>query len=265
MSSPKSTSCRVTAALVIAVAIITTNVDVNADLGAQAGDLLRRSDVGAFVPTSFRARLSIARGSDAATAVEIWRSGADRTLLRFLTPKEAGKFLLRRGTDLWLIAPNAKQPVKLAPSHRIYGAATMDVLFSLRLAEDYDVVSMDESASRSDPLTVYELRARAAAAQYAQVRYEVNAATARPERAEYRLRSGRPATRVNFDEWSANQRYARRVEVTDLLRKDPPTRIEVVAFEERPVPDTLFDPSNNEARQQFFAAQDGQSERKQNH
>ncbi len=263
MSSRRSTSQFFAAAL--AIAIVATGFGVSVVVCAQGDTLLRRSDVGAFVPAAFRARLSIARGSEAAASVEIWRSGGDRTLLRFLAPKEAGKFLLRRGTDLWLIAPTAKQPVKLAPSHRIYGAATMDVLFALRLADDYDVVSMEERASMPDPVVVYELRARAASAQYAQVRYEVNGTTARPERAEYRLRSGRPATRVVFDEWSANQRYARRVEVTDLLRKDPPTRIEVVTFEERSVPDALFDPAANEARRQFFATQDGQSERKQNH
>ncbi|MEZ5287152.1 MAG: hypothetical protein R2712_20595 [Vicinamibacterales bacterium] len=102
--------------------------------------LLRRSDVGAFVPASFRARLTIDRGGDASD-VEIYRSGTERTLLRFLAPKERGKFLLRRGADLWLIAPDARKPVRLSPSHRVYGAATMDVLFSLQLADDYEIVS----------------------------------------------------------------------------------------------------------------------------
>lgn len=211
--------------------------------------LLRRGDVGAFVPGTFRARLSLSRGAEVATEVEIWRGGADRTLLRFLAEKERGKFLLRRGSDLWLLVPTASKPVRLGPSHRIYGAATIDVLFTLRLADDYRIESVESTPSAEGPLTTFELRARDNARQYAQVRYVVHAATAMPVSALYRLRSGREATLIRFREWSADRRYARLVEVVDLLRKGAATRIEVTAFVERAVPDGLFDLGDNTARQ----------------
>jgi len=236
-----------------------------AGLAPAQDTLLRRSDVGAFVPASFRARLTIDRGGDASD-VEIYRSGTDRTLLRFLAPKERGKFLLRRGADLWLIAPDARKPVRLSPSHRVYGAATIDVLFSLQLADDYEIVSTTQEDSAEGTLTVFELRAIAREARFAEVRYAVDPRTARPASAVYRVRSGRPVTRVAFQEWSAGDRYATVVEVTDLLRKDPPTRITVGAFTEGPVPDALFDLADEAAREALpEPGQDGQRLRKQNH
>jgi len=210
--------------------------------------LLRRSDVGAFVPGAFRARLAISQGAETPSEVEIWRSGADRTLLRFLAEKERGKFLLRRGAELWLIAPTAKEPVRLSPSHRVYGAATMDVLFALRLADDYRIDSVEIATSPDGPLTIFELRALADTAQYAEVRYAVRTETALPVNALYRLRSGRATTRVVFTRWNSDRRYARSVEVTDLLRKGAATRIEVLEFDERTVPEPLFDLRDGSAR-----------------
>jgi hypothetical protein len=75
-------------------------------------ELLRRSDVGAFAPASFRARLvlnSPSRGER--HQIEVWRSGDGRTLIRFLDPRERGKYLLRLQGDLWLLTPGAKKPV----------------------------------------------------------------------------------------------------------------------------------------------------------
>ena len=68
---------------------------VAAGMAAQnAGDLLRRSDIGAFAPSSFRARLTLrAAPSGVAHEVEVWRSGDAKTLIRFLDPKERGKYL----------------------------------------------------------------------------------------------------------------------------------------------------------------------------
>ena len=169
--------------------------------------LLRQSDVGAFAPATFQARLSITRGGDT-SEVEIYRASGDRTLLRFLAAKERGKFLLRRGADLWLIAPDAKKPVKLGPSHRIYGAATTEVLFSLHLADDYNVHSTTSEATSAGTLTVFELRAKSPTAPFAEVRYAVDPATARPASALYRARSGKPLVQVAFQAWSANNRHA---------------------------------------------------------
>ena len=123
--------------------------------------LLRKSDVGGFVPVTCRVRLVMKQGNGT-SEVELWRSGADRTLVRFLDPKERGKYLLRLGADLWFIAPGAKNPVHLSPSHRVYGAATIDVLLGMHLADDYRIIGTSRQATAGGAHVVFDLQAKSA-------------------------------------------------------------------------------------------------------
>jgi len=213
--------------------------------------LLRKSDVGGFVPGAFRARLSMRQqGGNSRSDVELWRSGSDRTLVRMLDTSERGKYLLRLRADLWFLTPTAKKPVHLSPTHRIYGAATLDVLLGMRLSDDYRIVSATPEASRGT--VTFELAAKSEALQFATIQYVVQAAIERPSSALYRLASGREATRVEFSDWmggTKSPRYARRILVRDMLRKGALTTIEVTECEERAIPDALFDLSNPAARQ----------------
>jgi hypothetical protein len=213
-------------------------------------DLLRRSDVGAFAPHSFRARLNLQeqpRGTR--HEIEVWRSGEARTLIRFLDPKERGKYLLRLDDQLWLIAPGAKEPVGMSPSYRLYGGATLDEVLGIRLANDYVVAATSEAKDAGGPLVILELRAKTEHRLFPQVRYAVRPATERPVSATYRLRSGRDATAVDFVEWNDKGLvYARRVVVRDLLRKGAQTEVDVIELEPRAVPDGLFDLRDGTAR-----------------
>ena len=88
--------------------------------------LLRRGDIGAFAPDSFRARLVLtSQPAKTRHEIEVWRSGAAKTLVRMLDLKDQGKFLLRLGDDMWFIASTVKKPVKLSASYRLYGGATL--------------------------------------------------------------------------------------------------------------------------------------------
>src|SRR5687768_4149793 len=87
-------------------------------------ELLLRSDVGAFAPTSFRARI-VLDGPKGRHEIEVWRSGESKTLVRFLDAKERGKYMVLLDGQLWLITPGARKPVRLRKSHRLYGGATL--------------------------------------------------------------------------------------------------------------------------------------------
>lgn len=220
-------------------------------------ELLARSDVGSFAPAAFRARLRLQPPPPReGREIEIWRSGDEKTLVRFLGEKERGRYLLRRGAELWLIAPGARDPVRLSPSYRLYGGATLDEVLGTRFARDYAVESVAEAEETGGRVVVFELRARAAPMLFPQVRYVVREATERPLRAEYRLLSGRPATAVEFVEWNEKgSRYARRLVVRDLLRKGATTAVEVLELQERPVPEALFDLHDSSARRALDAGE----------
>lgn len=213
-------------------------------------ELLRRSDVGAFAPSSFRARLVLKSPPQNAThEIEVWRSGETKTLIRLLDPKERGKYLLRLDGQLWLLSPSAKKPVRLSPSYRLYGGATLDEVLGIRLARSYDVEGTSNETSPGGTVVAFELRAKAEGMLFPTVRYLVRESTERPVSATYRLRSGREATRVEFVEW--NERgvvYAKHVVVNDLLRKGATTDVEILELEERKVPDALFSLENSSAR-----------------
>jgi hypothetical protein len=196
----------------------------SADLSPE--ELLRRSDVGALAPES--------------------------TLVRLLGPKERGKYLLRLGRALWFLAPGAKKPVRLNPSYRLRGSATLDDVLGLQYARDYRVRT---AAPEEDGLVTLELAARAPGAVYPEVRYVVRRASLRPVRAEYRLASGKVATIVEFAEWGEGRRpYVRRLLIRDALRGGAATQVEVLEMEERAVPDGLFDLSDPSARQRLETA-----------
>ena len=187
---------------------------------------------------------------EGASEVELWRSGADRTLVRFMDPKERGKYLLRLGADLWFIAPGAKNPVHLSPTHRVYGAATIDVLLGMHLADDYRIAGTARQTAGASQQVVFDLQAKSAQQAFASVRYVVDVATERPVSALYRLKSGRDATDIQFFDWvgGARSSYAKRIEIRDMLRKGALTKVEAVAFEERAVPEGLFDLKDPTAR-----------------
>ena len=212
--------------------------------------LLRRSDVGAFAPSSFRARLALKNPTDgSAHILEIWRSGNTKTLIRFLDEKELGKYLLRIEGQVWLLTPGAKKPVHLSPSYRLYGGATLDEVLGIRLANVYRVESATPQNDPGGSVVVLELRATSEGMLFPQVHYVVREATERPVSATYRLRSGRAAAAVEFLEWNEGRLvYARHLLVTDLLRKGAQTDVEVLELQERAIPDSLFSLDDSTAR-----------------
>ena len=186
--------------------------------------------------------------------MEIWRSGDTKTLIRLLDPKERGKFMVLVDRELWLLTPGARKPVRLRPSHRLYGGATVDEVLGVRLSDHYDVESVAEGRDSEGELVTFELRARTPDVLFPQVSYAVRRSTVRPVSAVFRLGDGRAATSVEFAEW--NERgaiYARRVLFHDLLRKSRRGAVEVLELEERPVPDALFDLADPTARRALDA------------
>ena len=214
-------------------------------------DLLSRSDVGALAPESFRSRMRLTAGHKPPLEVEVWRKGEARTLVRLLGPKEQGKYLLRLGGVLWFLAPGARKPVRLNPSYRLRGSATLDDVLGLQYARDYRVGGSTEIG---DGLVALDLVARGPGAVYPAVRYVVRRSTFRPMRAEYRLPSGKVATIVEFEQWNEGRRpYARRLLVRDALHGGTATTVDVLEVEERPVPDGLFDLADPSARRRLEA------------
>lgn len=227
-------------------------------LGALAGaaeppeELLRRSDLSSIGPQSFRARLRItARGRT--LALEVWRSGETKLLVRFLDSAEKGRFLLRREGSLYLIAPRAKKPVKLTPDYRLSGAASLDEILGTHYSREYAVVSEGQEGTDAD-LVALELAARSPGPAYPTVRYVVRRSTHRPARADLRLASGKTARTVDFVEWAEAPRpHPSRLRVSDALNPKATADVQITEVEERAVPEGLFDLTDDAERRKLDA------------
>jgi hypothetical protein len=209
-----------------------------------AAEILRKSDVASRAPESFRARLRITPLLEPPDPmdIEVWRSGDTKSLVRFLGPKEQGKYLLRLDAVVWFMAPGAKNPIKLSPARRLRGGASLDDVLGIRYGRDYVIERAAETLEGGEPLAILDLAARSVNAPYPKVRYVVRLATERPVRAEHLLPSGKTSSVVEYLEWEHGSRpLARRLVITDRLRSDLRTEVTLLELEERKIPEGLFD------------------------
>ena len=222
--------------------------------GLDPQEVLRRADPGRYAREPFRARLVLHQsdGSQDPHEIEVFGAGGDSTLVRLLGEKEQGRFLLRRASEMWLISPRTKQPTRLSPAFRLYGGATLDEILGRSHAEAYAVEELhEENEGPEGGVLVLTLRARDEKTILATARLVVDRGGQRPLRAEYALRSGKPATAVTFEKWDGKR--PRRLVLRDLLHPRGSVVVDLVEVEEGPVPAALFDLEDGTARDRLPA------------
>jgi hypothetical protein len=208
--------------------------------------LLAASDPFAAAPSELRAELVFsATGSDARVPIELWRKGDELALVRFLAPKDRGKFVVRRDRAFYFLSPGARAPVKLAPALAPAGGAALDDLLAVRPSRDYAI----ESAATTGGLVTFDLVAKPGAAGAPRLRWVVDRAARRPVRAEFRSADGTVERLVEFKAWNAARRLEPAAIVAkDLARGGRPLEVEFVALEAREIPAALFDLTDGSAR-----------------
>jgi hypothetical protein len=250
-SFPAAPGIRCASAPAFALALAAFAVPAAASAPDEMVELLRKSDVAANQPASFRSRIRLqGPGQEAPIEIEVWRERSSRTLVCFLGAKHRGKYLLYLQDGVFFLAPGAREPVKLPRSFRLHGSATLDHVLGLRYSRDFSISRAEPSPDGAH--VSFELQARDAKTQYPRVRYVVERRTARPTRAELRLKGGKLATTVEFATWSPGVPLRPLLLVLrDNLRGGAPTRVELLELEERSVPEGLFSLSDGAARRRL--------------
>lgn len=218
---------------------------VSAAVTPELARLLAASDPFAAAPAELRLELSFVGANGAEVPLEIWRRGDDLALVRFLAPRDLGKYVLRRGKEAWLLAPGAKNPVRMSPALAPAGGAALEELLALRLARDYRPVAAEESRG----VVTFDLEANAAGIDPPRVRWAVDRARGLPLRAEFRTADGRTRRLVEFKSWrDVKRRVPAEIVAKDVLRGGAPLTVRIRALEGRAVPETLFDLKDGTAR-----------------
>lgn len=218
-------------------------------------ELLRQSDISSLAPESFRARLRIVPASGPPQALEVWRSGESRTLVRFLGPRDRGKYLLRLEDALFFVSPRARRAVKLDPAYRL-GVASLDEMLGTRYSRDYAIQGASDRTDAAGAMVVLELEARTPRAPWRRVRYFVGGETRRPVRVEFLAASGKTTGAVEFLEWEERGRlHPRRLRVSDALRPKRSAEVVIEEVLECPVPSGLFDLEDPSERRKLEASE----------
>ncbi|MBI4917462.1 MAG: hypothetical protein HY825_16605 [Acidobacteria bacterium] len=239
-------------AIAVAVAALLAGRAV-AEVAPEERALLAESNLFAVVPEQFEARLTITSGGRP-MRVRVWRGGRDRLLVQPQEAKQAGRFLLQLGADRYLIAPGAREPVKLGAGVALAGAVSAENVLGLDVERDFDV----ERVQAEGRVVTFHLKARpdtAAARATPAARWVVDRTTRLPLRVDVVLADGRTARVVEFAAFMAGRRgVPSRLVLKDVLRGGPPATVEVEAFDAVPVPDGLFSLTDGAARAKLLAA-----------
>lgn len=119
-------------------------------------------------------------------------SGQYNSLVRFQRPqRDAGKLLLRNGSDLWFYDPASSASIRISPQARLLGQASNGDVTSSNLADDYDAEllrheSIADAAGTKRDCALLRLQARNTSVPYPRVDYWIDESSLRPVKAEFR-------------------------------------------------------------------------------
>lgn len=242
-------------ALLLAPLAATTSTPAAASADAQA--LLAASDAvrnpgQPFVTTVTLTEFRAGRRVDGNTLVSysrvLERGGQFATLLRFVAPaRDAGKLMLRNGSDMWFFDPNTQASVRLSPQQRLLGQAANGDVVTVNLARDYratllrdeDVQDGERRARRAHLL---ELNAATADATYGRIHLWIDSGNQWPIKGHFFSDSGRLLKTVFYRRFEPQLGAQRPTEMVIIDGVDPQsvTVMRLSEWRARDLPATWF-------------------------
>jgi hypothetical protein len=169
-------------------------------------------------------------------------------LLRFVAPaRDAGKLMLRNGSDLWFFDPNTQASVRLSPQQRLLGQAANGDVVTVNLARDYRASllrdeDVQDGERRTRPAHLLELTAATDDATYGRCLFWIDTANQRPIKGHFHADSGRLLKTV-FYRRSEPQLGAQRPTEMVIIDGVDPQSVTVMRLSEwraRDIPATWF-------------------------
>ena len=174
------------------------------------------------------------------------QGGQFASLIRFVLPaRDAGKLMLKNGSDMWFYDPSNKASVRLSPQQRLLGQASNGDVTTVNLAKDYKATLVgDEDIQDGERRTRKSHKLALVAASpdvtYATIEMWVDAENNRPLKARFFAESSRLLKTVYYRRFQPQLGAERPTEsvIIDGLNPQSITLMRFSDYVARNVPDT---------------------------
>ena len=174
--------------------------------------------------------------------------GQFASLIQFVEPlRDAGKLLLKTGSDMWFYDPSTKASVRISPQQRLMGQAANGDVITVNFARDYKVQQADEETvtdGERKPRTALKLQlvASVADATYPAIELWVDTETAAPIKARFLAESGRLLKTAYFRRFQRQLGALRPTEtvIIDGLNTQSVTIVRLADYQARKLPVAWF-------------------------
>jgi len=170
------------------------------------------------------------------------------SLIRFVQPlRDAGKLLLKSGSDLWFYDPMTKASVRISPQQRLLGQAANGDVVTVNFARDYSAQrvrdeTIQDGERRDRPSVLLRLTAVSADATYPSVELWLDADKLWPIRARFYTDSGRLLKTAYYRRFQAQLGAERPTEtvIIDGLNPQSVTIVRLSDYQARSLPTNWF-------------------------
>lgn len=224
---------------------------------SDAQELLARCDAIRNPGQPFRVTVTLTefdKGVQAATttlisyARTLEAGGQFATLMRFTQPaRDAGKVMLKNGSDLWFYDPSTKSALRIAPQQRLLGQAANGDVVTVNFARDYRAaIAAEESISDGErkPRMAHKLQLRPSSgdATYGAIELWIDTLTQAPIKARFFAESGRLLKTAFYRKFQQHLGADRPTETVIIDGLDPKsvTLVQLSGFAARQIPPHWF-------------------------
>lgn len=161
--------------------------------------------------------------------------GQFASLIRFVQPaRDAGKLMLKNGSDLWFYDPGTKASVRISPQQRLLGEASNGDVITVNFARDYRAsLDAEESITDGDRKSrrAHKLSLAAATddAVYANIELWIDAENRHPLKARFLAESGRLLKTAYYRRY-VHQLGMERPTETVIIDGLNPTQVTIIRF-----------------------------------
>lgn len=162
----------------------------------------------------------------------------------FENSPDAGKAVVSKGDDSWLILPGTKNPIGIPKSQRLAGGFSASEMSKTRFSEDYDAVFERTDVLDGRECSVLRLTARKGRSPtYPVARVWIDGKEGLYRKAVFLVSSGKTAKETTFDEYRVvrGALSLSKMTIVDELRPGT-TVVEYLDYEKAHLPDSIFEP-----------------------